>query len=63
MLLTVLTCLTINDIIPLWIIIIVSIKELAMIIAGAILYNKDFIIPSNIFGKWQLSCFIYLYLY
>ncbi|MBC2398944.1 CDP-diacylglycerol--glycerol-3-phosphate 3-phosphatidyltransferase [Clostridium tetanomorphum] len=57
MLLTVLTCLTINDIIPLWIIIIVSIKELAMIIAGAILYNKDFIIPSNIFGKMATLMF------
>ncbi|WP_027626091.1 CDP-alcohol phosphatidyltransferase family protein [Clostridium lundense] len=58
MLLTVLGCLAIDHIIPFWILIIVAIKELAMIIAGAILYNKDFIIPSDKFGKIA-TCMFY----
>lgn len=59
MLLTVLSCLAIDYIIPFWILIIVAIKELAMIIAGAILYNKDFIIPSNKFGKMATFMFYF----
>lgn len=57
MLLTVLFCLSINNIIPMWILIIISLKELVMIVAGGILYNKNFIIPSNKFGK--LSTFMF----
>ncbi|MBU5486372.1 CDP-diacylglycerol--glycerol-3-phosphate 3-phosphatidyltransferase [Clostridium sp. MSJ-11] len=59
MLITVLSCLTIDNMIPHWMLLIVASKELAMIIAGAILYNKDFIIPSNIFGK-VATCMFYL---
>ncbi|OFI05375.1 CDP-diacylglycerol--glycerol-3-phosphate 3-phosphatidyltransferase [Clostridium acetireducens DSM 10703] len=51
MLITVLTCLTIKSYSPLWILIIVTIKEFSMIIGGAILYNKNTVIPSNKFGK------------
>lgn len=51
MLLTVLSCFVMKNIISSWILIIILIKESLMIIAGAILYNKDTIIPSNIFGK------------
>ncbi|MBE6065628.1 CDP-diacylglycerol--glycerol-3-phosphate 3-phosphatidyltransferase [Clostridium cochlearium] len=57
MLLTVLFCLSSSNIIPTWILIIVSLKEFVMIIVGGILYNKDFIIPSNKFGK--LSTFMF----
>lgn len=51
MLTTVLTCLVIGKYIPLWILIIVAAKEISMIIAGMILYKKNTVIPSNIFGK------------
>ncbi|GAA0726487.1 CDP-diacylglycerol--glycerol-3-phosphate 3-phosphatidyltransferase [Clostridium malenominatum] len=51
MLITVLSCLAIKKTITFLPLLIVTVKELSMIIAGAILYNKDFIIPSNIFGK------------
>lgn len=57
MLITVLSCLVIKSYIPLWILIIVSCKELFMIIAGIFLYNKDVIIPSNALGKFATIAF------
>jgi cardiolipin synthase len=51
MLLTVLTCLVIKNYIPIWILIVVSIKEAALIISGTFLYKKDTVIPANKFGK------------
>lgn len=51
MLLTVLFCLSLKTLIPSWIFIIVAIKEISMIVSGILLYKKDTIIPSNIFGK------------
>lgn len=57
MLLTVLTCLTLKNLIPSWVLIIVTIKEISMITAGVVLYNKDFIIPSNIIGKLSTVIF------
>lgn len=57
MLITVLACLTLKNLIPNLILIVVTIKEVAMIIAGVVLYNKNFIIPSNIFGKMSTLIF------
>lgn len=51
MLITVLGCLVIKDVIPLWILIIMASKELFMITAGTVLLNSNVIIPANIFGK------------
>lgn len=51
MLLTVLSSLAFKNIIPIWIFIVVAMKELFMIISGVFLYKKDTVIPSNIFGK------------
>jgi cardiolipin synthase len=51
MIITVLSCLVIKKYIPLWILIVVSIKETFMILAGIRLYNKNTIIPSNKLGK------------
>jgi len=51
MLITVLTCFTIKNYIPIFIIIILIIKELSMILAGIILYGQNIVIPANIFGK------------
>lgn len=51
MLITVLTCFTIKDYIPIFIIIILLIKELSMIFAGIILYGQNIVIPANLFGK------------
>jgi cardiolipin synthase len=51
MLITVLTCLVIKTYIPLWVLIIITTKELFMIFCGIFLYKKGTVIPSNIFGK------------
>lgn len=51
MLVTVLTCLAIKNYIPSWILIIIAVKELFMVAAGTILYNRNIVIPSNQFGK------------
>lgn len=57
MLLTVLSCLTISGYIPLWIVVIMAIKEISMIAGGVFLYNKDQVIPANRIGK--LSTFLF----
>lgn len=51
--LTALTCLTIDKAIPLWLMLIIVSKELAMIITGIYMYfrKKSTVIPSNWFGK------------
>lgn len=51
--LTVLICLTINRLIPIWIIIVVGIKELLMIAGGVFLYTKrdNVVIPARNYGK------------
>lgn len=51
MIITVLACLAIKKYIPLWILVVIFIKELFMILAGIRLYSKDTVIPSNNFGK------------
>jgi cardiolipin synthase len=51
MLITVLTCLVMKNYIPTWIFIVVSLKEIAMIISATFLYKKDTVIPANKFGK------------
>ncbi|MCC5910937.1 MAG: CDP-diacylglycerol--glycerol-3-phosphate 3-phosphatidyltransferase [Clostridiaceae bacterium] len=50
---TVLVCLTIRNILPLWAIIIVGMKEVIMIIGGIFLYTKKekIVIPANRYGK------------
>lgn len=51
MLITVLICFTIKNYIPIFIIIVLLIKDLSMIFAGIILYGQNIVIPANIFGK------------
>ena len=51
MLLSVLTCLVIVDLAPVWVLIIIAAKEVFMIVAGTILYKANSIMPSNFFGK------------
>lgn len=53
MLITVLVCFTDIDFLPLWVIIIVGIKELLMIIGGFFLYYSvdKTVIPANKYGK------------
>lgn len=53
MLLTVLTTLSISGTLPVWLVVVIALKELFMIFAGTFLYFKKsrFVIPSNYFGK------------
>ena len=48
---TAVVCLALADIIPVWIIAVVLVKELAMIIIGGILYLKKIVVSSNWYGK------------
>lgn len=59
MLLTALTCLYIDGLIPIWVLIIMYIKEFIMITAGLILFFKKEkeIMPANIFGKMATVVF------
>ncbi len=55
----VLFSLTWSKLIPVWIILALGLKELTMIIGGAILYlfKGNQVMPSNIFGKAATVCF------
>ena len=57
MLVTVLTCLVVKSYIPLWILIIMTAKETAMITAGILLFKNHTVIPSNFFGKLSTVLF------
>lgn len=51
MLITTMICLYCYNYIPLWITIVMLLKELAMVVGAAILYKTDVVIPANLFGK------------
>lgn len=58
MLITVLICLFIEEVIPLWAILIIVLKELLMILGAAFLYrNRKIVVQSNIYGK--LATFLF----
>jgi cardiolipin synthase (CMP-forming) len=57
MLVTVLTCLVVKNYIPLWVLIIMTAKETAMITAGILLFKNDTIIASDFFGKLSTLLF------
>lgn len=44
-------CLVIVDIIPIWLLVIVFVKEITMILVGGILYLKKIVVSSNWSGK------------
>ena len=48
---TAVVCLVIADIIPIWLLIFVIVKEVSMIITGGILYIRRIVVSSNRFGK------------
>ncbi len=59
MTLTVLTCITIDGVIPIWAVAAVLVKEIVMITGGAVIRQKQggIIPPSNIFGKTSTLSF------
>lgn len=59
MTLTVLTCITIDGVIPMWAVIAAIAKELIMVLGGAVIRGKldGTIPPSNIFGKTSTVVF------
>ena len=59
MLITALFCLTIRGYIPVWILIIVTCKEVFMILNGIILYSRNKVIPANKFGKTATILFYF----
>lgn len=54
---SVLTVLAIQDIIPMWILIVVVVKEFAMISGASFLYGKDFVVSSKWYGKLSTVLF------
>lgn len=57
MLITVLSCLAIQNYIPIWMLIVMAIKEIFMIAGSAALLGSNIIIPANIAGK--MSTFLF----
>ena len=55
--LTVLTTLAIKNIIPIWMIIVLAIKECAMIAGASFLYGKDLVVSSKWYGKLSTVLF------
>lgn len=54
---SVLASLVIKDIIPIWILIIVVLKELIMIVGASFLYGKDVVVYSKWYGKLSTVLF------
>ena len=48
---TAVVCMSIEEIIPIWVIYIVAAKEVTMIIVGTVLYLKKMVVHSNWYGK------------
>jgi len=57
MLLTVLSCLVISGYAPLWVLIIIALKDFLMIIVGMKLFHKNVTIPANKIGKFTSLLF------
>lgn len=51
MTMTVLFCLSYDNIIPMWVFVILLLKELTMIAGGAALWKSHMVIPSKFYGK------------
>lgn len=51
MLIAVLACLVIGGYIPLWVLIVIAVKESIMISGGIVLFSHGTVIPSNLLGK------------
>ena len=51
MLITTLICLYFQGSIPLWVPIVIGVKEFTMITVAAFLYRREFVLPANFFGK------------
>ncbi len=54
---TVVICLAIKEIIPIWVICVVIIKEITMIIVSTHLYAKKLVVHSNWYGKFATVAF------
>ena len=50
-LVSILVALAVNNVIPMWILIIVAIKEFLMIAVSSFLYGKEFVVSSKWYGK------------
>ncbi len=48
---TAVVCLVVAEIIPVWLLVFVMVKEVSMIITGGILYIKKIVVSSNWYGK------------
>ena len=55
--LTAVVCLTLENVIPVWVICFIAVKELAMITIGSILYAKKIVVHSNWYGKFATVFF------
>ena len=54
---TALVCLVIKGLIPIWLLVLVIIKEVTMIIVGGVLYTKKIVVSSNWYGKLSTVVF------
>lgn len=54
---TAIVCLVIKELIPIWLLVLVIIKEVTMIIVGGVLYRKKIVVSSNWYGKLSTVVF------
>lgn len=57
LLMTTLICFYFNNWIPLWILIVVLVKELSLIIGGIVLYKRDVVVYADTMGKLATGVF------
>lgn len=58
MMLTVLVSMTVKGMLPLWIIVVVALKESALIIGALMLHkNHEIVVPANVYGKAATASF------
>lgn len=58
MLITALTCLTVAGLVPIWVVVVVFVKELLMIIGGYMLLKRGVVVQSMFVGKAATVLFI-----
>lgn len=65
MLLSVLTCMTLKSVLPIWVPVLMYLKEFSLVIGSAILYFKHekMALPSNIYGKIATVSFSFFILF
>lgn len=58
MLITALTCLAVARLVPIWVIVIVLLKEIVMVVGGFLLYKRGIVVQAELIGKVATVVFV-----